>query len=142
MNSKEVYLNIYQVLSNGPVGQPDDFDREMIVHVGRASAGNVSHITTEFAGIRSKFFCCIVFDGSGDMGCSLNSFAMPKMKLLREQRAFIFLTLLEYMITNGILKADLAYFKECASLEFNGGVGKFFEQYDRICKNSRAYIAA
>lgn len=140
MNSKEVYMNIYQVLSDRAQSYPMDFDRKLEVHVGRASAGNISHITLEFYGVRAKFFSCITFDGSGDHGCNLSGFAMPKMKLDIKPRAIVFLTLLEYLIDTGVLKANFEYFKECVAMEMNGGVGDLPSQYDRVCKNSRDYI--
>jgi hypothetical protein len=141
MNSKEVFMNIYQILSSEQaISFPEDFDRELVVHVSRAAQGNISHITLEFAGIRAKFFSCLVFDGSGDLGTSLGNFAMPKMKLQLDQKAIILLTIIEYLIENNIIKANFEFFKARISDDLSGGVGPLIAKYDRVCKNSRDYI--
>jgi hypothetical protein len=140
MNSKEVYMNTFQVLMDRVVAYPTDFDRELVVHVSRASAGNISHITMEFAGMRSKFFSCIMFDGSGDMGCGITSYAMPKSKVMVDKRALLCLTMLEYLIDTGVLKADFEYFKERISHEIQGGASDILQRYEVLSRNSRNYI--
>jgi hypothetical protein len=143
MNSQELYLNISQIISNQETGLewPSDYDREAVVHVSRASNENqISHITLEFAGVRAKFFSCIMFDGSGDHGVGVHSFAMPKLKLTLPQKALAALSVLQYLIDQNMINANFKFYREKICAELNGGVGHTLTKYDLICKASRDYL--
>jgi hypothetical protein len=140
MNSKELYCNLYQILDGTGRSYPEDFDRPLHLHVSRASGGNISHITTEFGGVRAKFFCCLMFDGSGDTGTGLPYFAMPKVKLTTHQRAAMALSTIQYLIEARVINGDMNYFKEKIFSELNGGIGSFLAYYERLCRSSAAHV--
>ena len=142
MNSKQLYVNISQIISSDETGwaMPTDFDREAIVHISRASNNNISHITMEFAGIRAKFLSCIIFDGSGNYGTSVHNFAMPRLKLSLHQKALAALSLLQFLIDEGHLDANFDFFREKICSDLNGGVGTTLIKYDRMCELSARYL--
>lgn len=142
-----VYLNIHQVICNRDYDifedvAKADFKRPIAIHVARNSGnGNqISHVTAEFVGLRAKFFCCMTFDGTGDHGTSLASFAMPKLKLNASQKLVIMMSIINYMIHRGYINADSEFYAEKLSSELNGGVGNILSKYDTIQNNSLLYI--
>jgi hypothetical protein len=145
MNSQELYLNICQIISEGertPMTWPTDFNRNIAVHVSRSSQGrNISHITVEFTGIRAKFLSCLMFDGSSDYGTGVHTFAMPRIKTTIQQKALGCLSVLEYLIDNDHLQADMAFFREKVIADLTGGVGDTLIKYDKMCAASRRYLA-
>lgn len=147
MNSKVLYMNLYQVLSTelSTRDAPSDFDRPLFVHVSRnngAGGDELSHVTLEYAGVRSKFFCCLTFDGSGDAGTGLGHFAMPKMKITLTQKALMLLGVLEYLTTHSYITASFDYLLERVSMDLDGGLCDLRGKYAVLCRNSRAYIEA
>jgi hypothetical protein len=145
MNSKEVFMTIHRALSidNTYFGiNSEDISRKLVIHVSRSSGNNnVSHITTEFAGVRAKFFCCLVFDGSGDSGISLQGFAMPKVKLALSQKAIVMLAILEYLTAHGYIDADMNFFKDRVASEFSGGTGNIVQRYEAILKDAQKNVS-
>lgn len=143
MNSKELYLNICQIISIDGMTWPQEseYEREAIVHVSRSSnKTSISHITLEFAGVRAKFFCCILFDGSGDYGVGVHSFAMPKLKLTLPQKALASLSILKYLIDSGRLSANFEFYRERICTDLNGGVGDTLIRFDALCAKSVTYL--
>src|SRR5579872_3004485 len=143
MNSKQLYVNICQIISTDETGMvwPQDYDRECVVHVSRSSNdSSISHITLEYAGIRAKFFCCIVFDGTGNYGVTAHSFAMPKLKLTLPQKALVALSVLSYLIETKHLDANFEFFREKICTDLNGGVGNTLSRFDLISFNSLEYL--
>ncbi len=145
MNAQELYLNISQVVSAGdtsPMTWPTDYEREAVVHVSRSSQqGNISHITIEFSGIRAKFLSCLIFDGTSNHGTGVHNFAMPRIRTTVQQKALGCLSVLQYLIDNGHLDADFAFFREKIMSDLNGGVGDTLLKYDLMCKASEKYLA-
>lgn len=138
-------MNIHQaLLIDNPLlpAFPKDFSRPLVVHISKSSSGNISHVTTEFSGVRAKFFCCIVFDGSGDFGVGLGSFAMPKTKLTQAQKAVMLLSIIEHLISIGALPKNFEFYKDRIASEFSGGVGNILDRYKAISENSMRYIDA
>lgn len=144
MNSKELYLNISQVVSageDGPMTWPTDFDRQAVVHVSRSSNnGNISHVTVEFAGIRAKFLCCLIFEGTGDYGTGVHNFAMPRIRTNLQQKAIGCLSILQYLIDNHYIVANFEFFRDKIVSELNGGVGDTLIKYDAVCQRSKDHI--
>ncbi len=147
MNSKEVFVNLSQIIGIDRNEHPsqEELNRELVVHVSRNATNTISHITTEFRGITAKFFCCMIFDGSGDMGIGLSGFAMPKMKINQSQKALALLTILEYLTDRDspYLSASFEFFKsriegEASMLGFSGVLSRYRDMSDR----SSAYISA
>jgi hypothetical protein len=140
MNSKVLYLNICQILAtsdNAVPPWPKDYDRPIVVHVGRSTNNDaISNITVEYAGVRAKFFCGLLFDGTGDYGVSARDFFMPRVKLSIQQKALLTLSLLYFLITNGKIDATTDYFREKISSDINGGAGNVLEQFDSIYHRS------
>jgi hypothetical protein len=145
MKSSIAYLNLHQIISER-IGQlnfvPSDFNSALFVSVARNSGKNISHITMEFAHfVRAKFFCCLTFDGTGDTGCGISSFAMPKMKLNQHQKALAVLTMLEYLISEKYISAPFDFFIEQVSHDLDGGVSDLAGSYARLKGFSEACIS-
>ncbi len=144
MNSKEVFVNLSQVIGINGSDYPssEDCNRELVVHVSRNTTNTVSHVTTEFRGMTSKFFCCMMFDGSGDMGIGITGFAMPKMKINQSQKALALLTILDYLIQEGHLKASFEFFKARIEGELSSlGFGGILQRYKFMSDRSKHYIS-
>lgn len=146
MNAKELFLNISQIVSAGEAGPmtwPTDFNREAVVHISRsAKQGNISHITLEFAGVRAKFLSCLIFDGAGNHGTGVHSFAMPRIRTTVQQKALGCLSVLNYLIDNNHLDAEFSFYADKIMSEINGGVGDTLLKYEAMCQASRDYLAA
>lgn len=143
MNSKQLYLNICQIISTDETGfsWPTDYDRPAIVHVSRSSNDkSISHITLEFSGIRAKFFSCILFDGTGDYGVNVHNFAMPRLKLGLPQKALFALSMLSFLIEENYLNANFDFFREKICSDLNGGVGNILNRFDFICRKTDDYL--
>ena len=143
MNSKELYTNLCQIIvpEGGRVTWPTDFHREAIVHVARNNKNSaISHITVEFHGIRAKFLCCLLFDGTGDSGVSVHGFAMPRIKLSVPQRALAAMSVLQFLVDGGWLKADFNFIRERICSDVNGGTGSTSAEYDIISAHSVHYV--
>lgn len=149
MNSQELFVNLCQIISTEETGMtwPTDYDREAVVHVSRSARRGadqqISHITIEFAGVRAKFFCCILFDGSGPYGASFREFAMPRIRTTINQKAMGFLSVIEYLVSNGYLGCDsnFEFFREKVIADLNGGVGDTLIKYDQIKARTRRHLA-
>jgi len=120
MNKQSLFLNIFQATSDvcgGAAITPHlEFDLPLEVHVGRNSKnGAISHITLEFAGIRARFLCSILFNGSGPHDTCLANFHMPKRKLQSHQKAYVLLSCLDFLTSQGVVETSMADF--CASVE-------------------------
>lgn len=146
MNAQELFLNIAQVVSAGeaaPMTWPTDYKRQAVVHVSRsAQQGNISHITVEFTGVRAKFLSCLIFDGAGNYGTGVHSFAMPRIRTSVQQKALGCLSVLQYLIDNGHLDAQFSFYQDKIVSELNGGVGDTLIKYEAMCNASRDYLAA
>jgi hypothetical protein len=143
VNSKELYLNICQIISLDGMTWPQEseYNREAVVHVSRSSNNkSISHITLEFSGVRAKFFCCILFDGSGDYGVGVHSFAMPKLKLTLPQKALASLSILKFLIDSRRLDANFEFYRERICTDLNGGVGDTLIRFDALCMKSAQYL--
>lgn len=145
MDQKKLFINIAQAVAlNAPAFSsptPGEYSRPVAVHVARNTHnGNISHITLEFKGVRTKFLCVAMFDGFGNYGASVNGFVMPRMKLTLEERVLIALSVFEFLCTNSdspftgeaFLVADFEEYKEKFISEIKGGVNNLAEQYRRI----------
>lgn len=145
MNSKEVFVNLSQIIGIDRNESPsqEDCNRELVVHVSRNSTNTISHITTEFRGLTAKFFCCMIFDGSGDMGIGLSGFAMPKMKINHSQKALALLTILELLIEDGYVNAPFEFFKARIEGELSThGFSGILSRYKFLSERSSDYISA
>lgn len=147
MNKHQLYLNIYQITGNADGNAtidcpPEDLARMLAVHVARNSGGEISYITMEFTGVRSRFLCSLLFDGTGDQGTGLMNFSMPKVKLNNRQKALVLLSCLELLIDQKILHASMDYFKERISNEYGNGQVAILGQYDVRNALSIEYINA
>ena len=119
----------------------------LCVYIARNALGKTSHATAEFAGWQTKFFSCMTFDGSGDMGTGLYAFAIPKMarpsdgQITKKQRALVLLTLLHHMIGSGQLDAPFEFYVDKISHELNGGAVHLHLQaeYEKLTLNSIEY---
>lgn len=144
MNAQELYLNICQVVSAGeaaPMTWPNDYDREVAIHVARSCDNfNISHITTEFKGIRAKFLSCLIFDGTGDYGTGVHNFAMPRIRTTVQQKALGCLSVLDYLTSNGYISSSFEFFRDKIVADLNGGVGDTLIKYDQMCKLSKLHI--
>lgn len=144
MTKQELYLALYQATSTADampnIHGVDDFDRPLAVHLARNSNGNLSYITMEFAGVRSRFLCSLIFDGNGDLGTGFSNFSMPKVKLNPRQRSIALLACLEFLIHNKLIDADFNYYAERVTVEHQTGRNGFMEHYRMIRGYSTAYI--
>ncbi|WGN90720.1 hypothetical protein [Burkholderia phage vB_BglM_WTB] len=146
MDSKTLFINLHQILSTRQTmnARPTDYDRKLIVTpVYAAREGTtLSHLTTEFVGKVGKFYCAIVFDGSGDLGASLYSFAMPRVTRLNlASKALALQSVLAYLSTNGHLASHaFAYYREKIENEYAGGISLLADAFDILTHNSIDYI--
>lgn len=136
IDSKILFLNIAQIVSNGAGEWPADFHREAIVQVSKNSGEHISHITVEFYGKRAKYLCVGLFDGSGDNGTSIHKFAMPGVKLNLRQKALLGMSLVEYLIGVKAIKSDFEYIKESFAIDVEGGSSNILNRYDEVCNAS------
>lgn len=144
MTRQELYLSIYQIIgafnADARLDGVTDFDREIFINVARNSGGNISHITTEFLGLRSRYLCSILFDGNGDQDTHFDNFAMPKVKLNSRQRCLVMLSCLDFLISNHVLKADIAYFVERLTHDQRPSTVGVMQHYARIRSAALQYI--
>lgn len=144
MNKQALYLAIYQATNNtnaiADITNVKDFQRSLAVHIARNSGEEISHITLEFTGPRSRFLCSILFDGSGDMGTGLDNFAMPKVRLHARQKAVILLACLEFLTEAGVLAAQFEYFRERIAGEYDSS-HSILGLYDAVKKNAYEWMA-
>lgn len=144
MNKQTLFLNIFQVSSDlcekAAIPPHTDFDLNLQVHVARNSKNaSISYITLEFAGVRSRFLCSILFNGSGDHDTCLANFSMPKRKIQSHQKAVALLSCLQFLVHNKVINASWADF--CASVTADYyGPNSVIADFDRITFKSREYI--
>lgn len=145
MTKQELYLSIYQIIGNfnadARLDGVTDFDRELSINVARNSGGNISHITMEFAGLRSRYLCSILFDGNGDQDTCFENFAMPKVKLNGRQRCLVMLACLNFLIANDVIKADIAYFVERLTHDQRPSTVGILQHYDNVRRTTARYIS-
>jgi len=140
VNKHVLYLNLYQVATSdncdAPLIHVTDFDREVSVLASRNSSGRLSHIAIEFAGLKSKFLCSLVFDGSGELGIDINGFAMPRVKLRQKQKAMALLSCLEFLKDQDVVQFDIEFMADRIGAELTNGSVSFFHQYKRMTERS------
>lgn len=145
MTRQELYLSIYQIIgtfnADARLDGVTDFDREIFINVARNSGGNISHITTEFTGLRSRYLCSILFDGNGDQDTHFDNFAMPKVKLNGRQRCLVMLACLDFLIANKVLNADIAYFVERLTHDQRPSTVGVMQHYARVRCVAQSYIS-
>lgn len=143
MTKQELYLTIFQAIGNPNANAQllcvTDFDRDIAVNVARNSGGNISHITMEFIGVRSRFLCSILFDGNGDQDTCFANFAMPKVKLNGKQRSIVMIACLDFLIDNGVIDASPSYFAERIVPE-HGAHPFALRQYAQLRFAAKSYI--
>lgn len=138
MNKQTLYLMIYQIISqekaDAPLIDVFDFDRNLSINIGRNSDTKVSYINLEFAGVKARYLTSFIFDGSGDNGCSLSNFAMPKLRISHLQKALVMLACLEFLITNKVLENmnSWEYFCDRVTYDFSNGNYGLKRHYDRL----------
>ena len=146
MNSKELFLNIYQVKSDPslnfsfPLHGINHYDRAVDVHVARNSGRNISHISLEFSGVKASFLCLLMFESPNDNGVGLYGFAMMRVKLTLPQKALILLSCLNFLIDNNFLDVNFDYFREKIAMDLNDSDQYILQQYDKLLSSSKGYI--
>jgi hypothetical protein len=149
MNSKSLYINMFQLLADHDTirerPSQTDFSRQCFV-TKAWNAGPESDMLSlavlEFEGQRTKFVTLITFDGSGSYGASLNSFSMPRQKLTLLTKALLMMSVMQYLIDNGELKAEFEFYIDKISHDFDGGVTDLRKKYESLCARSQKYIEA
>jgi hypothetical protein len=146
MNSKELFLNIYQIKAdpalrfNFPLRNINHFDRNVAVHIARNSGKHISHITMEFPGTKACYLCVLTFNTPNDLGIGLFGFAMMHIKLTLPQKALVLLSCLKFLIDNKLLNADFNYFKEKISMDLNDSGRVILDQYDKVCAATHSFL--
>ncbi len=148
MNSKELYVCIAQILSTTvDITRPTktDYTREAKVvvsanHLNGYGASNISHATIEFSGVRAKFLCSLIFDGAGSHDTSVHNFSMPRQKMSMEQKALACLAVVQYLIDQEYIVADMNFFKEKFHFDVSGGVGDLLKKYESLVASSKHFL--
>jgi len=146
MNSKELFLNIYQIKADPSLKfifqlrNLNHYDREVSVHVARNSGKHISHITMEFPGTKAVYLCVLTFNTPNDLGIGLFDFAMLHDKTTLPQKALVLLSCLNYLVDNKFLIADFDYFKEKIAMDLKDYDRAIFEQYERVCSVTTKFL--
>lgn len=147
MTKQELYLAIYQATGQqdglAPLRKVFDFHRDVAVHKAKNSNGNTSYITLEFSGLRSRYLCSILFDGSGELGVSVLNFAMPKVRLNHLQKALVLLACVEFLCGHFVLQPEnLEFYRQGISSEYGNGQTDLLIQFDQIKQVAANYLNA
>lgn len=120
MDHKELFVIISRALDVNLKGVPEKYATPISVYAARNHGKNTSHITLEYVGKEHAFyFCCFKFDGTGDRGTGLSAFAMPRHKLTTPQKYVIALAMIEYLISEGVINAQVEYYRDKLTTQFN-----------------------
>lgn len=149
MNSKELYVSLNAIASGAmfdnrlTTPRPNGFEREVLVHMsyGNGNKTTLSYVAIEYVGIRSKFFCCLTFDGEGNYSTNIHNFAMPSVKLNPRQKALATLAVLQFLIDDGYLAADFSNFRERIESDINGGANGMLDAYDAMYRESQTFVS-
>ncbi len=135
MDKRALYLCLYQAVchDNGDaqIQNVRDFARTLEVSVSRNSNQQISLITLEFSGLKSRFPCVLAFDGLSDASISANGFMMPMARLNPRQRTLCLLSCLYFLHKSELIQIDWPVVLDRVCTEFGQGAIGIQHQFDR-----------
>lgn len=143
MDKRALYLCLYQSVchDNGdaPIQNVKDFARDLEVTISRNSNQQISMITLEFSGLKSRFPCVLAFDGLSDASISINGFMMPMAKLNPRQRTLCLLSCLYFLWAQDLICVQWSALLDKLCTEFGQGSIGIQHQFERQVKRAQEH---